>query len=215
MQSNHEPLRMLWSIAWRSSIADDVRDLPNSISNAQTRPLDFLSPFLGKNGGKVRGAERIVANESSPRHASKEVIRPRRHYSCRPVQQPLFLDRESIPAQRPFPPRAGINHEIPGILSRQCETSVIPGTVPCALPFFIPRAIPLRSVMLLRRAPRTTCLAVTLTSAVNRADTRASSTRASRLLWNQRNGITMNYRGASALNRTKTCVNVDGRDRVT
>jgi len=58
MQSNHEPLRMLWSIAWRSSIADDVRDLPNSISNAQTRPLDFLSPFLGKNGGKVRGAER-------------------------------------------------------------------------------------------------------------------------------------------------------------
>lgn len=55
--------------------------------------------------------------------------RARCHYSSRPVQ-PLFLDRESIPGvrrPRSFPPRACINHETPRILSRQCETSVIPG----------------------------------------------------------------------------------------
>ena len=70
--------------------------------------------------------------------ASKEVISARRHYSSRPVQ-PLFLDRESIPSSElatppPFIPRACINHETPGILSRQCETSVILAAP--ASPFF-------------------------------------------------------------------------------
>lgn len=56
----------------------------------------------------------------------------------------------SLQRPRPFLPRACINHETPGILSRQCETSVI---LAAPAPFFFlplrhsPRA--LRTVMLL------------------------------------------------------------------
>jgi len=116
--------------------------LSNSILNTQ-RGLYASSPrrfrFAGKNGGKVTAA--IVA---TPHLASKEVIRPRRHYSCRPAQQPLFLDRESIPAQRPCPPPpANINHEIPGYYRGNAKRPS-----PSAEGYLFPR------VMLLRFYPR-------------------------------------------------------------
>lgn len=91
--------------------------------------------------------------DAAPQLASKEVISARRHYSCRPVQ-PLFLDHESILGRavrpRPVPPRACINHKTPGILSRQCETSVIlADRAPLSFPPPRPILRALRSVMLL------------------------------------------------------------------
>lgn len=102
--------------------------------------------------GRRREEAPVVA---TPRLASKEVISARRHYSSRPVQPPLFLDRESIPGPgvqrpRPFPPRACINHETPGILSRQCETSVIPPFASLFIPLILFLSLSaIRSVMLL------------------------------------------------------------------
>lgn len=99
---------------------------------------------------KEKEKESAGRRDAAPRLASKEVISARCHYSSRPVQ-PLFLDRESIPGvrrPRPFPPRACINHETPGILSRQCETSVISGR---PYPFFsLPLPPPLPSYAILR-----------------------------------------------------------------
>lgn len=82
----------------------------------------------------------------------------------------------SLQRPRPFLPRACINHETPGILSWQCETSVILAAP--APPFFLhpPRAIlkALRTVMLLSSRLHSFCTtcSTTLTTRRSLAKTR-------------------------------------------
>lgn len=97
---------------------------------ARSRRLDFPTRKNGKRGREgQQGGEEAGRRDAALRRGS-----PRKKSSARdaiilaaPCSRFFWIASRSSGAlrPRPVPPRACINHETPGILSRRCETSVI------------------------------------------------------------------------------------------